>query len=115
MLEEGDKLLLLQEDDNTVIPTADKPSNYIPPTERYEPNPTSILIIGCNEKLPYILREMSNYLTPGTIVYLASDPEDLDYWLTDDIIEDLLAKDIDSAVKVQRKDSLQEEEASAVL
>ena len=110
VLEEGDKLLLLQEDDNAVIPIAENASNYIPPAERYEPNPTSILIIGCNEKLPYILREMSNYLTPGTIVYLASDPEDLDYWLTDDIIEDLLAKDIDSAVKVQRKDSLQENE-----
>lgn len=110
VLEEGDKLLLLQEDDNAVIPTAENASNYTPPVERFEPNPTSILIIGCNEKLPYILREMSNYLTPGTIVYLASDPEDLDYWLTDDIIEDLLAKDIDSAVKVQRKDSLQENE-----
>ena len=110
VLETGDQLLLLQEDDNTVIPTEEKAVNYIPPIERYEPNPSSILIIGCNEKLPYILREMSEYLTPGTIVYLASDPEDLDYWLTDDIIEDLLAKDIDSAVKVQRKDSLHENE-----
>ena len=110
VLETGDQLLLLQEDDNTVIPTEEKAVNYIPPVERYEPNPSSILIIGCNEKLPYILREMSEYLTPGTIVYLASDPEDLDYWLTDDIIEDLLAKDIDSAVKVQRKDSLHENE-----
>ena len=110
VLREGDQLLLLQEDDNTVTHTEEKSVSFIPPVERYEPNPTSILIIGCNEKLPYILREMSNYLTPGTIVYLASDPEDLDYWLTDDIIEELLAKDIDSAVKVQRKDSLQEEE-----
>ena len=81
--------------------------------ERYQSDSTSILIIGCNEKLPYILREMSNYLTPGTIVFLASDPEDLDYWLTDDIIEDLLAKDIDSAVKVQRKDSLQQGRTAA--
>ena len=56
---------------------------------------------------------MSNYLTPGTIVYLASEPEELDYWLTDDIIEDLLAKDIDSAVKVRRKDSLEQEETAA--
>lgn len=110
VLEAGDQLLLLQEDDDAVIPIDEKEANYIPPAEQYEPKPSSILIIGCNEKLPYILREMSNYLTPGTIVYLASDPEDLDYWLTDDIIEDLLAKDIDSAVKLQRKDSLQENE-----
>ncbi|MBQ8054877.1 MAG: hypothetical protein IJ198_13915 [Lachnospiraceae bacterium] len=111
VLEEGCKLLLFQEDDDTVIPIEEKTVNYTPPTERYIPEPLSILIIGCNEKLPYILREMSNYLTPGTIVYLASDPEDLDHWLTDDIIEDMLAKNIDSAVKVQRKDTLQQDGA----
>lgn len=111
VLEEGCKLLLFQEDDDTVIPIEERNVNYAPPTERYIPEPLSILIIGCNEKLPYILREMSNYLTPGTIVYLASDPEDLDHWLTDDIIEDMLARNIDSAVKVQRKDTLQQDEA----
>lgn len=111
VLEEGCKLLLFQEDDDTVIPIEERNVNYTPPTERYIPEPLSILIIGCNEKLPYILREMSNYLTPGTIVYLASDPEDLDHWLTDDIIEDMLARNIDSAVKVQRKDTLQQDEA----
>ena len=113
VLEEGDKLLLLQEDDDTIIPVEEKSVNFAPPAERYITAPSSILIIGCNEKLPYILREMSNYLTPGTIVYLASEPEELDYWLTDDIIEDLLAKDIDSAVKVRRKDSLEQEETAA--
>jgi hypothetical protein len=111
VLEEGCKLLLFQEDDDTVIPIEERNVNYTPPTERYIPEPLSILIIGCNEKLPYILREMSNYLTPGTIVYLASDPENLDHWLTDDIIEDMLARNIDSAVKVQRKDTLQQDEA----
>ena len=112
ILEEGCQLLLLQEDDDTVIPTEKKAVNFVSPIEHYEPKPSSILIIGCNEKLPYILREMSNYLTPGTIVYLASEPEELDYWLTDDIIEDLLAKDIDSAVRVQRKDSLEQDEGA---
>ena len=111
VLREGCKLLLLQEDDDTVKPTEEKAVSFTPPTDKYIPEPLTILIIGCNEKLPYILREMSNYLTPGTIVYLASDPEDLDHWLTDDIIEDLLANDIDSAVKVQRKDNLQQDEA----
>ena len=111
VLEEGCKLLLFQEDDDTVIPIEERNVNYTPPTDRYIPEPLSILIIGCNEKLPYILREMSNYLTPGTIVYLASDPENLDHWLTDDIIEDMLARNIDSAVKVQRKDTLQQDEA----
>ena len=106
VLRDGCQLLLLQEDDDAVVPIEEQGAFFAPPTERYTPEPLSILIIGCNEKLPYILREMSNYLTPGTIVNLASDPQELDHWLTDDIIEDLLAKDIDSAVKVQRKDEL---------
>ena len=113
VLEEGCQLLLLQEDDDTVIPVEEKAVSFTPPVEHYVPKPSSILIFGCNEKLPYILREMSNYLTPGTIVYLASEPEELDYWLTDDIIEDLLAKDIDSAVRVRRKDSLEQVETAA--
>ena len=109
VLREGCQLLLMQADDDTVKPIEGKPVSFTPPVDRYVPETSSILIIGCNEKLPYILREMSNYLTPGTMVYLASDPEDLDHWLTDDVIEDLLAKDIDSAVRVQRKDSLHAE------
>ena len=113
VLEEGCQLLLLQEDDDTVIPVEEKAVSFTLPVEHYVPKPSSILIFGCNEKLPYILREMSNYLTPGTIVYLASEPEELDYWLTDDIIEDLLAKDIDSAVRVRRKDSLEQVETAA--
>ena len=110
VLGEGCQLLLLQEDDDKVIPTEEKQISFDPPTECYVPEPSSILIIGCNEKLPYILREMCDYLTPGTMVYLASDPQELDYWLTDDVIEDMLEKDIDSAIRVQRKDSLQQDE-----
>ena len=113
VLREGCLLLLLQEDDNPVIPIKEREVTFDPPTYNYIPESSSILIIGCNEKLPYILREMSNYLTPGTIVYLASDPQELDYWLTDDVIENLLAKDIDSAVKVRRKDSLKNDRPGA--
>ena len=108
VLGEGCQLLLLQEDDDRVIPSEEKTISYTPPTELYVPEPSSILIIGCNEKLPYILREMCDYLTPGTMVYLASESEELDHWLTDDVIEDMLEKDIDSAIKVRRKDKLQQ-------
>ena len=58
VLGEGCQLLLLQEDDDRVIPSEEKTISYTPPTELYVPEPSSILIIGCNEKLPYILREM---------------------------------------------------------
>lgn len=110
VLGEGCQLLLLQGDDDKVVPVEEQPVTFTAPAEHYVPEPSSILIIGCNEKLPYILREMCDYLTPGTMVYLASDPQELDYWLTDDVIEDMLEKDIDSAIKVQRKDSLQQDE-----
>ena len=110
VLQEGCQLLLVQADDDSVEPIEEKPISFVPPVDRYVPETSSILIIGCNEKLPYILREMSNYLTPGTMVYLASEPQEMDQWLTDDIIEDLLAKDIDSAVRVRRKDSLMQDD-----
>ena len=55
VLGEGCQLLLLQEDDDKVIPTEEKQISFDPPTECYVPEPSSILIIGCNEKLPYIL------------------------------------------------------------
>ena len=83
-------MILIQDDDNTVIPDKERKVNFKPPVDAYKPEATSILIIGCNEKLPYILREMCEYLTPGTIVYLSANPEDLDRWLTDDIIEEML-------------------------
>lgn len=104
VLEEGCQLLLLQEDDDKVIPSEEQPVSFEPPTDHYVPEPSSILIIGCNEKLPYILREMCDYLTPGTMVYLASDPDDLNYWLTDDVIMDMLEKNIDSKITLHRQE-----------
>ena len=105
VLEEGCQLLLLQEDDDKVIPSEEQPVSFEPPTDHYVPEPSSILIIGCNEKLPYILREMCDYLTPGTMVYLASDPDDLNYWLTDDVIMDMLEKNIDSKITLHRQET----------
>ena len=105
ILRDDCQLILIQDDDNTVIPDKERKVNFKPPVYAYEPEATSILIIGCNEKLPYILREMCEYLTPGTIVYLSANPEDLDRWLTDDIIEEMLERNIDSAVRIQRADS----------
>lgn len=105
VLRDGCQLILLQRDDDTVIVGEEKSVKYEPPLDHYQAVPSSILVIGCNEKLPYILREMCKYLTPGTIVYLYADPQELDQWLTDEIIEEMINNDIDSAIRIERKDT----------
>lgn len=104
-LGDGCQLILLQRDDDTIIVGEERSVRYEPPVELYKAVPSSILIIGCNEKLPYILREMCKYLIPGTIVYLSADPDELDQWLTDEIIEEMIDNDIDSAIRIERKDT----------
>ena len=62
-------------------PTAKQPSDliavlpdkticYNPPAVSYSPEPSAILIIGCNERLPCILREMCKYLISGMQICL---------------------------------------------
>ena len=105
VLRDGCQLILLQRDDDTVIVGEEKSVKYEPPVDYYQAVPSTILVIGCNEKLPYILREMCKYLIPGTVVYLSADPQELDQWLTDEIIEEMLINDIDSAIRIERKDT----------
>ena len=49
---------------------------------------------------------MCKYLIPGTIVYLSAEPDELDQWLTDEIIEEMINNNIDSAIRIERKDTL---------
>ena len=105
ILGEGCQLILLQQDDDPVAVGEERSVKFEPPVAQYQAVPSSILIIGCNEKLPYILREMCKYLIPGTMVYLSSDPDELDQWLTDDIIQEMIDNDIDSAIRIERKDT----------
>lgn len=106
VLQDGCQLILLQRDDDTITVGEKKSIKYDPPIAHYQAVPSSILVIGCNEKLPYILREMCKYLIPGTIVYLSAEPDELDQWLTDEIIEEMINNNIDSAIRIERKDTL---------
>ena len=108
LLAEGCQLILLEEDDDTVIPVDEQTVAYLPPVEQYQTEPSSILIIGCNEKLPYILREMCKYLSAGTIVYLASDSDELDRWLTDEVMDEIFNNNTYSAIQIQRMDSMEQ-------
>ena len=113
ILKEGCQLILLQEDDDVVTLIEEQLPDYIPPVAVYKSEPSSILIVGCNEKLPYILREMCEYLTPGTMVYLSSSSEELKDWIDDEIIEEMLGKDIDSAVCIQNNYPLKEDKGQS--
>ena len=103
-LDPGCRLILLQDEDDPVVMGQEEAASWQPPTMHYQVEPSSILIIGCNEKLTYILHQMSECLMPGTIIHLASDPNELDQWLTEDVIEELLANGIDSSFCIERRD-----------
>ncbi|MDO5476740.1 MAG: hypothetical protein Q4F43_06470 [Eubacteriales bacterium] len=113
-LEQGGRLIILQENDDPVVMGAEEKGICPPPALQYQSEPASVLIIGCNEKLPYILREMSECLSPGTIIHLASDPDELDQWLTDQMIEEMLEKGIDFSVCIQRGEGTEESVSKGV-
>ena len=110
-LEEGSQLILLKEDDGIISPEAPQKISFTPSELQFHAKPSSVLIIGCNEKLPKILHEMCQYLTSGTTIYLASDKEELDKWLAEDTILELLANNIDSAFRIERKDMFKPEDS----
>ena len=84
------KLIVVEEDDNRILIGKSKPeTSYDPPVEVYEDTPVTILIIDCNSKLPSVLEEMSNYLSPGSLIYIAADSEELDTLLGENFAERL--------------------------
>ena len=87
------KLVVLEEDDDRIIIGEDKPKTYYdPPKKVYEDKPVTILIIDCNAKLPTVLEEMGNYLDPGSVIYLADDPAEMDAIVDDAALEQLRAQ-----------------------
>ncbi|MBR0468158.1 MAG: hypothetical protein IJJ16_00435 [Mogibacterium sp.] len=84
------KLIVVEEDDNRIVTGEYVPDPvYDPPTKVYEDKPVTILIMDCNSKLPTVLEEMCNYLTPGSVIHIVADPEELDSLIDDKAIESL--------------------------
>ncbi|MDO4408092.1 MAG: hypothetical protein Q4C16_04025 [Eubacteriales bacterium] len=108
VLKKGSRLILLQNDDEPVTLIKERTTRFTPPSATYEAEASRILIFGSNEKLPLVLREMCEYLKPGSIIFLAEDPEELSRHIDDEIIEEMIEKDIDAAVKIQRLDPVNE-------
>ncbi len=78
ILESGDKILLLMEDNNSAQPsgiTAEIILNNPPSTDDdtvYEQK-ENVLILGTNNMLPRILKELDAYATKGAVVTIADD------------------------------------------
>ena len=90
VLHEDCKLVVLEEDDDRIIIGKDAPETvYAPPVTVFEEKPVTILILDCNIKLPTVLGEMHNYLSPGSLIYLAADPKELDAVVDDALLESL--------------------------
>ncbi|HVJ63413.1 MAG TPA: hypothetical protein VM555_11975 [Tahibacter sp.] len=78
-LEAGDQVIAISEDDDTLVlsgrapPPADRAAIVLP--GKVEPVPERTLVLGWNEKAEAIVRELDNYVAPGseTIVLCRGD------------------------------------------
>ncbi len=76
VFKEGDKVIGITEDDDTLLPNAptnvDRNESQIIYTEPAPSHRERILIIGWNNRARYIIRELDYYVPPGSIVKVVS-------------------------------------------
>jgi len=79
-LRAGDRLVLISEDDDTIHlaglaePPIERP--LIRLAERFPARAENTLILGWNDRLPYIIQQLDRYIAPGsTVTVLADFPE----------------------------------------
>ena len=97
------KLIVVEEDDNRILIGNEKPvPAYGPPKVVYEDRPVTILIIDCNSKLPSVLEEMCNYLSPGSLIHLVADPDELDAIIDDKELKRQMDRGGSPAIKINK-------------
>ena len=76
VFKEGDKVIGITEDDDTLVPNApsslDRNESQIVYTEPAPSHKEQILIIGWNNRTRYIIRELDYYVPPGSVVKVVS-------------------------------------------
>jgi len=77
-IEEGDKIIAISEDDDTVILSGLKDYSIDPGALRKSPKyvppkPESTLILGWNRRAPLIINELDNYVWPGSKITVVAD------------------------------------------
>jgi hypothetical protein len=78
VIEEGDILIAISEDDDTVVLSGIKDYNIDPSAIRKSPKyippkPESTLILGWNRRAPLIINELDNYIWPGSKITVVAD------------------------------------------
>ncbi len=77
LIEEDDRIIVISEDDDTVVLSGitdlEIQHDLICHYEEEEGGPTRIIILGWNWRAPIIIRELSNYLKPGSYLRLLAD------------------------------------------
>ena len=91
-LEENTSLILLEEDDDKVIYTSPFEVQHTTPSMVYKSEPVTVFIMEANTKLPMILEEMKNYVSAGSVIYLAAEKKQLE-----DLNLDVLIKELSNA------------------
>lgn len=77
-IEEGDKVIAISEDDDTIIVSGMSDYNIDPGAIHkapaiVQPNPESTLILGWNRRAHLIINELDNYVWPGSKITVVSD------------------------------------------
>ncbi len=76
MFKEGDKVIGITEDDDTLIPNVNNPGepheSKIVYTEPEPQESEKILIVGWNSRARYIIKELDNYVPNGSLVKIVS-------------------------------------------
>ena len=76
-IEENDNIIVISEDDDTVVPSGltnpEIQSDLICHFQEEENGPSRIIMLGWNWRAPIIIRELSNYLRPGSYLRLIAD------------------------------------------
>lgn len=76
VFKEGDRIIGITEDDDTLIPNVTNPGepneSMIVYTETTEQEAEQILIVGWNNRARYIVMELDNYVPPGSSVKVVS-------------------------------------------
>ena len=99
VFEEGDSLIVVEEDDNPLQLSAPHESNIVVPSIQAEPTEkTNVLICGVEPVLDGVLMEYSNYLPAGSSIHVVDNNGRVDSVVTDETREKLSDKDITLSV-----------------
>ena len=79
VLKAGDMVIAISEDDDTVVPSTDRDISIDAPVIRQnepeKPGPERTLVLGWNRRAPLIVREMDNYVAPGSEIMVVAERE----------------------------------------